>query len=94
MAVFTDRVTTHEIKLPRKTVHPTLDGTSVSASHGYVHRKTVLLLWITGSDIADTITNHETSGYIREGQPRISYAINPQLELYNVDVTFVKYSSS
>ena len=82
-------------KAPVRTVHPLVSGTAVGNHHGYVQRKEVFVAWFTEADnLTSILDNYEDDGYIREGEPEITYALGQWANLKNAVQRFVKYTAS
>ena len=82
-------------KTPIKRANPTVDGGQIETSYGYIWRKTMFLLWCSVGDIEGAISSEEgNGGYVRDGDYRVSYSINPQLQIYDVECNFVKYTAT
>ena len=91
-----DRVVLHDMgKSPIKKVTPTVSGGQLVEEYGYVSRLHGFILMCLADEIEDTIAGAESqSGYVREGQWRETFTINPQLQFYDVEFNLVLYSAS
>jgi len=88
-------VVVHDLgKRPRKTVSPQCDGNDLVTTHGYVHRKVVVISWAETAEIESNIVSNETGGFSRDGDYRAYPAIAREFPLYNVEANLVKYTDT
>jgi len=83
-------------KHPIKNAHPLTNGGMLETQHGYVSRKRVILLMCLSGEIESglTATDSALPGYVRDGEPSISFTVDRSLQFYDVEQNYIKYSAS
>jgi len=82
-------------KVRRTSIEPLLSGSAQANQYGYVQRKILIVRWEnTIGDIQTLIEAERGSGWEIEHEPDIRFSIGPELQLYDADVVFIKYTSS
>jgi len=82
--------------VPRRSVHQLTNGGAVASHLGYIQRKILILKWhplnleLTNNFIFD----QEKDGWILDGEPQTTPAVNDTLNLYNTEIKFVRYTAT
>ena len=81
------------LKIQRQNIVPLLDGSQVVQSLGYIWRGPLRMFWATKDEIEAQISAIQGSGWVLEGDPSPT-PIYPPLDLYNVEASFIMYTST
>lgn len=79
---------------PRKSHNPTITGTSVVTTHGYLQKKTVVIRFAQADEIESIVASHESGGYVRDGHVSPDFEVGEPVGLYRAKVDFTRYSAT
>lgn len=93
----TDIYVIHDLgKHPISAAHPLTTGGQLITTHGFVSRKRVVIIMCLGGEIETVLTAMDSAliGYVRDGEPKISFTVDKSLQFYDVEQDYIKYSAS